>query len=84
MTMMTYPLKTGPSMLGEDDGKILTTTSVISLHVQAPKHRAMILNKVNGYCSIASDMIMVDMQPPCRELVYVRIQIVYVVQFRLV
>ena len=32
MTLMTYLLNTGPSMIGEDDGKILTTSSISSLH----------------------------------------------------
>ena len=31
MALMTYLLNTGPSMIGEDDGKILTTSSISSL-----------------------------------------------------
>ena len=42
----------------------------------------MILNEVNGYCSIASDLVMVDIQASCVELVHGRMQIVYVVQFK--
>ena len=37
------------SMLGEDDGKILTTSSMISLHTQVLNHPPMILNEDNGY-----------------------------------
>ena len=32
MTLMTYLLTAGLSILGEDDGKILTTSSIISVH----------------------------------------------------
>ena len=60
------------------------TSSIISLHTQALNHLAMILNEVNGYCSIASALVMVDMQASCIELVCVRMQIVYVVQFKLI
>ena len=43
----------------------------------------MVLNKVNGYFSIASGLVMVDMQASCLALACVRMQIVYVVQFKL-
>ena len=42
----------------------------------------MILNEVNGYCSIASDLVMVDIQASYVELFHRRMQIVYVVQFK--
>ena len=42
----------------------------------------MILNEVNGYCSIASDLVMVDIQASYVELFHGRMQIVYVVQFK--
>ena len=83
MALITYLLNTGPRMLGEEDGKILTTTSIISLHAQALKHPAIISNEVNGYCSMTSDLIMVHMQASCIEMGCVRIQIVYLVQFKL-
>ena len=73
----------GSSILGEDDGKILTTSSIISSHTQALNRPAMILNEVNGYCLIASVLVMVDMQASCIKLVCVRIQFLYVVQFKL-
>ena len=66
-------------MLGEDDGKILTASSIISLHTQVLNHPAMILNEFNGYCSIASGLVMVDMEASCIELACVRMQIVFVV-----
>ena len=81
MTLLTYLLKTGTSMLGEDNGKIPTTSSMIPLHTRALNHPAMILNEVTGYRSIASGLVMTDMQASCIELVHVRMQIVYVVQF---
>ena len=83
MTLTTYLLVTGPSMLGEDDRKILTTSAINSLHTQALNHPVMILNEVNGYCSIASGLVMVDMQSSYIEFVCVRMQIVYVVQLKL-
>ena len=35
----------------------------------------MILNEVNGYCSITCGLVMVDMQTSCIELVCVKTQI---------
>ena len=55
---------TGSSMLGEDDGKILRTSSIILLHAQTLNHPGMILNEVNSYCTIASGLV-VDMQASC-------------------
>ena len=83
MTLTTYLLIPGPSMLGQYSGKVLTTKSKISLHTQTLKHPAMILNEVNGYCPIASGLVMVDMVASCIEWVCVRMSIVYVVQFKL-
>ena len=55
-------MKTGPSMLEEDDGKILTTSSIISLHTQALNHPAIILSKVHLSCSVASGLVMIDIR----------------------
>ena len=44
----------------------------------------MILNRVNGYCSITSSLVIVNMQASCIELVSRRMQMVHVVQFKLV
>ena len=65
MTLKTYLLVTGASMFGEDDGKNLSTSSMISLHAQALNYPVMILNEVNGYSSIASGLVMFDMQASC-------------------
>ena len=43
----------------------------------------MILNEVDGYCPIASGLVMMDMEASCIELVCWRMQIVNVVQFKL-
>ena len=44
-------------------------------------HPAMNLNEVNGYCSVASGLV--DMQSSRIELTCARMQILYVVQFKL-
>ena len=83
MTLTTYLLITGPSMLGPYNGKVLTTSSKISLHTQVLNHPAMILNEVNGYCPIASGLVMVDMLALCIEWVCMRMSTVNAVQFKL-
>ena len=67
MTLTTYYLIPGPSILVEDDRKILTISSIILYHTQALNHPAMILNEFSGYCSIASRLVMVDMEASCVE-----------------
>ena len=67
MILTTYHLIPGPSILVEDDRKILTITSIILYHTQALNHPAMILNEFSGYCSIASRLVMVDMEASCVE-----------------
>ena len=83
MIFIAYLLETGPSMLGEDDEKILNTSSIILLHSQALNQPGVLLSEVNKYCSIDSGLVMVNTQASCIELVFVRMQIVYVVQFKL-
>ena len=45
------------------------------------KPSAIILNEVNRYCSTTYRLVMIDMQTSCIVLVYVRMQIVYVMEW---